>query len=89
MVAVARCESGFRQYEKDGRVLKSHYGTDDWGVFQINKKYHLADARKMGMDVDTLEGNIAYAKYLYKKNGLRDWKWSRKCWEGEIARSIM
>lgn len=79
LIEVARCESGFRQFE-NGNPLKSHYGTEDYGVFQINTTYHLKNSKKMGIDIMTVEGNLAYARYLYEKNGLRDWKPSESCW---------
>lgn len=80
MVKVAECESKFRQFNKDGTVLQGEVNPKDKGVFQINIKYHLADSKKAGLDIYTLEGNLKYAQILYKRNGTRDWNASKECW---------
>lgn len=80
MSSVARCESGYRQYNADGTVLRGKVNPDDVGVFQINEHYHLADSQKMGVDIHTTEGNIKYAKHLYDTQGTRPWNWSKGCW---------
>lgn len=85
MVEVARCESGFRQFQANGEVLFSYFGTPDAGVYQINEYYHLSQATKMGIDIYTVEGNIRYAKYLYRTHGLQPWSASKKCWMSHIA----
>ena len=36
LIEVARCESTFRQYGKDGRVIRGKENPLDVGVFQIN-----------------------------------------------------
>lgn len=80
MVEVARCESGWRQFKEDGSVLMSHYGTDDAGVFQINK-VHLPELKLLNLDRNKTLDNIAFARVLYDRNGLRDWEASRvTCW---------
>lgn len=79
MIDVARCESGLKQFNDNGSVLADHvYGTHV-GLFQIWNRYD-ADAKKRGMDIYTAKGNIAYALYLYSKNGTRDWNESKTCW---------
>lgn len=77
MVAISICESGLRQYTASGEVLISKTG--DHGLFQINQ-IHLVEAAKLGMDIDTLQGNIDFAALLYQKNHLKDWENSRPCW---------
>lgn len=79
MIEIARCESGLRQFKAPSVVLRNPV-TPDVGVFQINVDYHLATAKKMGINIYSLDGNIAYAKYLYDKNGVRDWTASKPCW---------
>lgn len=71
MVEVARCESSFRNVP--GRL------SDDFGPFQVNY-VHLETLEKMGLDRTKVEDNIKYARYLYDKNGLRDWENSKHCW---------
>lgn len=79
MVEVARCESGFRQFRADGSVLMGGAGGGMIGVFQINR-IHLPQARALGMDVMTLQGNVAYARYLYESSGSTPWLSSAYCW---------
>jgi hypothetical protein len=80
LVEVARCESEFRQFNKDGSVLRGRAVADDIGVMQINEHYHGSTAKKMGIDIYTVEGNVAYAKYLYTKSGTDPWSASKPCW---------
>jgi hypothetical protein len=79
MVAVAKCESGFAQYDEYGNPL--YGGTGGMvGVFQEAAAVHNDVARSMGLDLNTLAGNIAYAHYLYDTEGVRPWLASSKCW---------
>jgi len=80
LINVASCESGFRQWDKDGNVLLGKKDKHDMGVMQINAYYHGDQAEELGFDIETLEGNLAYAKYLYEKQGTRPWRASAKCW---------
>jgi len=90
LVDIARCESQFRQYNKDGSVLRGRAVQEDIGVMQINEYYHGSTARKMGIDIKTVEGNVAFAKYLYTKYGSSPWSASQPCWSkvktGDLAR---
>lgn len=85
MVAVARAESGMKQFDKNGNVIVNKE-TNDVGIFQISVKYHGKTAEKLGMDIYTLEGNIAYTKYLLKTQGLNAWVHSRHNWLPHLAR---
>lgn len=78
MVYIASCESRYRQFNADGSVLLGEQNPLDTGIFQINKKYHLEAAIAMGYDINTVEGNIMYAKYLYDTQGTKPWLWSRE-----------
>lgn len=86
LVEVARCESHFTQFSKSGKVLRGVQNPYDVGVMQINEKYHLETSKKLGLDIYTLEGNLAYGRHLYSKNGARDWLASSPCWGGKIAK---
>lgn len=77
---VAKCESEFRQFDSNGNVLRGRVNASDVGVMQINEQYHGAAALRMGYDLYTLEGNMAYARYLYETQGTRPWNYSSKCW---------
>ena len=87
LIQIARCESGFRQYDKYGEVLRGLVNSSDVGVFQINKYYHSDRAESLGLDLNTIEGNMAYARDLYNREGTQPWSASKKCWSGyrEIA----
>lgn len=76
-VRIASCESTLKQFNDDGTVLISH--TNDKGLFQVNH-IHWNDAIRLGIDLDTIDGQIAYAKHLKEKNGTKDWFMSKKCW---------
>lgn len=80
LAEVARCESEYRQFNSDGSVLRGDHNKQDVGVMQINEKYHLSTSQKLGLNIHTLEGNMAYAKYLYETQGTRPWEYSSKCW---------
>lgn len=80
LAEIAFCESRFRQYDENGNVLRGVVNSQDVGVLQINEKYHLDTAQKLGLNIYTLEGNMAYAKYLYDTQGTRPWNHSSPCW---------
>ena len=80
MVAIAQCESQFRQSNKNGTILKNPTSTAI-GTFQIMASIHQKSAaEKLGLDITTIEGNAAYARYLYEKSGTKPWKASQGCW---------
>jgi hypothetical protein len=90
LAEIARCESTFRQYGKDGKALRGIVNDDDIGVMQINRYYHEEDAQKLGLNIYTLQGNIEFAKVLYGRYGDKPWVHSSPCWKKfqgeEIAR---
>jgi len=75
-VAIGICESGLRQYD-EGQVLISE--TADVGIFQINQ-VHWDNAEALGIDIETIDGNIEYAKILKNQRGTKDWYMSEECW---------
>jgi ribosomal protein L20A (L18A) len=77
---VAFCESRYRQFDANGNVLRGVVNAKDVGVMQINEDFHLKDSLDLGLDIQTLEGNLAYAKHLYEKQGVSPWVHSSKCW---------
>lgn len=87
MVEIARCESRFRQHDKGGDVLRGEVNNLDRGVMQINEFYHNEDSSKLGYDILTIEGNTAYARYLFEKYGVQPWRSSIRCWGGTDAYS--
>ncbi len=87
---IAKCESRYRQYDSKGNVLRGVENRYDVGVMQINEMYHLEASKKLGLDIYTIEGNVAYARHIYEKSGAKPWMSSSPCWakftEKEIAR---
>ena len=80
LVEIARCESTFSQFDKNGKLVRGIVNSKDVGVMQINEKYHLDSAIALGYDLHTIEGNVAYAKHLYSREGAAPWKASSPCW---------
>lgn len=83
MIAIARCESKFTQFGKGGTALHGGMGGKMIGIFQVYGDIHADYAKARGMDVYTTEGNIAYARYLYEREGTKPWLSSFHCWEKE------
>jgi hypothetical protein len=81
MVEIARCESKFRQYADSGNVLRGGLGNAMLGVFQFNEPIHKSGASLLGFDIETLEGNLGYARHLYNVSGTNPWNSSFACWE--------
>jgi hypothetical protein len=88
MAEIARCESGFRHTLSDGSVLQGRVDSADTGVMQINKRYHQATAHAMDLNLDTIYGNMAYARHLYETQGLQPWRASSPCWNRTLAANI-
>lgn len=80
LVEIARCESHFRQFDENGEIFRGVVNPDDVGVMQINTHFHEETAKKLNIDLYTLEGNTDYAIYLYNKEGSRPWNYSGACW---------
>ncbi len=85
MVEVARCESQFRHNNLYGEVIRGERDKNDLGVMQINERYHLLRAMDLGYDINTIEGNMSYARNLYNEKGLTPWNASKSCWQKELA----
>lgn len=81
LAKIAVCESTLRQVDASGQVLRGKVNPDDVGLMQINEFYHGDKAQELGMDLETIDGNLAYAKYLYEKEGTAPWSASAKCWK--------
>lgn len=90
LVPICACESALRkdgkptQFNPDGTVRRGKVNHNDIGMCQINiepRNGHLAQAKKMGLDLFTEEGNIKYANWLYKQEGSSPWNWSKNCWK--------
>lgn len=72
MVAVAKCESGMRQFYPNGEIVTSH--TRDFGLMQINEKYWDAKSKELGLDYkNNLEDNLKMARLIYEAQGENAW----------------
>lgn len=80
LIQIARCESTFRHLDHDGDIHRGRVNNSDLGVMQINAYYHLDTAEKKNFNIYTIEGNMAYAKDLYDREGTRPWNSSKPCW---------
>jgi len=80
MIAIAQCESGFRQFDEFGNPLFGGSG-GMVGVFQEAAAVHGTTAKGLGYDINTLDGNIAFARYLYETEGTVPWLGSAGCWD--------
>ena len=78
---IAYCESRDRQFDKDGNVLRGNVNPYDVGRYQINTLHWADQAKKLGFDLNTEEGNEAMALYIYRKSGTKPWRSSQKCWD--------
>lgn len=84
LIDIARCESKFTQFNSEGTALRGGYGSKMIGVFQIYEDIHAEYAKGLGMDIYTLEGNLAYARYLFDRKGTKPWLSSMPCWGKEV-----
>ena len=81
MIEIARCESSFRQYTDSGAVLHGGASGGMIGVFQFFETVHSVPAKSLGFDLATLDGNLGYARHLYKAQGTVPWDPAKDCWD--------
>ncbi len=74
MVEIAKCESKFRQFTDAGNIFYGGQAQGMIGVFQFYESIHKPIATALGYDLATVEGNIAYARHLYKESGVGPWR---------------
>jgi len=87
MAEIAACESKFTQFGKGDTALHGGMGGKMIGIFQIYSDIHAAYAKERGMDIYTTEGNLAYARHLYEREGTRPWLSSFPCWGSKATSS--
>lgn len=78
---IAFCESGGRQFDDQGRVIRGVYNPADIGKYQINLSVWGDEAKRLGYDIFSEEGNEAMALELYKRLGTQPWLNSGPCWD--------
>ncbi len=80
MAKIAFCESGLKQFNDDGSIMRGWMTPADVGVMQINEGYHGERAKALGINIYTIEGNLKYAGLLYNEQGTQPWSASKPCW---------
>ncbi len=88
LARIAACESHNRQYDKNGNVLRGEKNRHDIGVMQINELYHLEDSLEKNLDIYTIEGNVAFARHIYEKQGAKPWMSSSACWSKYVQKEL-
>ena len=89
MAEIVKCESRFRQFNSDGSAFRGIVNNQDVGIAQVNEFYHAKRAKKLGYDIYSVEGNMAYAKLLYEEEGTDPWISSAPCWKkSEVAKAM-
>lgn len=78
---ISWCESKNRQFNKDGSIHIGEINPKDIGKYQVNERWNGAEAKRLGFDIYTLEGNTKMSLHLFKNQGTTPWNWSRSCWE--------
>ena len=78
---IAYCESRWRQYNKNGEVLRGTVNRKDIGLFQISMIYWKDEAEQLNINIFEPNGNIDMAIQIYKNHGTDPWKWSKMCWQ--------
>ena len=78
---IAYCESRDRQFDEDGAVVRGEVNRHDMGRYQINALHWADEAKKLGYNLATEDGNESMALYIYKKLGTKPWRSSQKCWD--------
>jgi hypothetical protein len=79
LLDIAKCESGSKQFNDDGTVVRGIVNPLDVGIWQINEYYWLEPSRRLGFDIYTAEGNAAMALWLYNHFDVSPWSWSAPC----------
>ncbi len=82
LVKICKAESGLRQFNAKGDVLRGKVNRSDIGICQISEYTWNDTARRMGMDIYTEEGNKAFAVWLFLQQGTKPWESSKNIVNG-------
>jgi hypothetical protein len=77
---IGYCESGNRQYDANGNVMRGRVNSNDIGKYQINQTIWGSKAAELGYDIYTEAGNTAMALFIFNSLGSRPWYPSEYCW---------
>lgn len=80
---IIECESGSNKSARNDNYTKEGiYWSSDWGYWQINDYWHVAEAQKKGYDiVNVWQENLEWGFKLLARDGAdRHWSASKYCW---------
>jgi hypothetical protein len=78
---ICKAESGSRQFNKNGSVLRGKENPSDIGYCQISEVIWNDTARKLGYDIYTEQGNKDMAVWLLEHYGSEPWFLSKHNWK--------
>jgi hypothetical protein len=74
------CETRNKHWQRNDtgvfEVVRGVVDPEDTGRYQINSRYHGAEAKRMNLDLSNEQDNETFALHLYKRNGPGPWVWS-------------
>lgn len=74
---ICTAESGWKQFKANGDVVRGKVNPSDIGICQINEYINNDEARRLGYDIYTEQGNKDFAVYLFNNRGVQPWESSR------------
>jgi hypothetical protein len=78
LMKICKAESENRQFNSKGDVLRGIKNPSDIGYCQISESINNDDARRLGYDIYTEQGNKDYAVHLFLEKGYAPWMASHK-----------
>lgn len=79
---ICTAESGWKQFGKDGRVIRNKKTPSDLGICQIHETIWNDKARELGYDIYTEQGNKDMAVWIFEHYGTDPWNSSRDILNG-------
>ncbi len=81
LTKICFAESGGKQFNKNGSVVRGKTTPSDIGYCQIAETIWNDKARELGYDIYTLEGNKGFALWLFNHYGSEPWYLSKHNWK--------
>lgn len=77
---IAQCESGNRQFNADGSVVRGRANKNDLGKYQINIDHWGFEAMKQNLNLLKEADNLKMAEFIFNTYGTSGWSSSQGCW---------
>ena len=77
---IAVCESGNKQFNSDGSVVRGKKDKNDVGRFQISLTHYGYEAMRQNLNLLKEEENEKMALWIYANKGTDEWSPSKACW---------